>query len=97
MKILRAAGFDPTTGTMALNSFFLGLNGYLLAAGEPIVFREIPEPKIFPALSPEATNELSNVSSSVWEFESDAIFKHHLEFLLAGVVSTLNSLGKKLI
>lgn len=89
LKILRIAGIAPTAGVMALNSFFVGLNGFLLAAGEPIVFREIPEPVSFPVLSSEAMSEFANVSPHVWEFSSDTIFMHHLEFLLEGMASTL--------
>lgn len=85
IRVMLANGFTHERGAMALNSFFFGLNGYLLAAGAPPVFREIPEPAHLPEINSEHMKELSKIPATVWNFASDTIFHRHIAFLLAGV------------
>ncbi|MEI6806205.1 MAG: hypothetical protein WCK49_06840 [Myxococcaceae bacterium] len=63
------------------------MNGFLLAAAEPTVFRDVPEAKTFPELSPEATKQFEAIQQSFWDISSEEAFTNHLNFLLKGVVS----------
>ncbi len=90
IKVMVTNGFTHEKGAMILNSFFFGLNGYLLAAGEPTVFRDIPEATQLPNLETKSQGELEKIPTKVWDFASENIFKKHLEFLLAGVAQFLH-------
>jgi AcrR family transcriptional regulator len=82
LAALTEAGFSLEAAASGLNSFFFALNGYLLAAGEPVVFREIPEPTSFPELGPQAAAIFSKVPAKVWDLPSEESFLRHVEFLL---------------
>jgi AcrR family transcriptional regulator len=90
LAMLIKAGLTPEDAASALSSFFYALNGYLLAAGAPVVFHEVPEPSSFPAMNPEAASVFALVPNSVWDLTSEATFMRHLNFLLDAVAASLS-------
>ncbi len=70
LETLTLAGFSSKKAAQTLNSFFFALNGYLLAALEPFVLREIPEPSEMPQTKFAVLNQ---IPATVWEFGSEKI------------------------
>ena len=89
IRVMVSHGFTYERGAMAINSFFFGMNGYLLAAGEPSVFREVPEATQLPDVAEGPLSELTKIPAAAWDFASDHLFDQHVEFLLAGVEQLL--------
>ncbi len=88
---LGEAGFSPVGRARAVSSFFTALNGFLLAAGEPALFRDVPERRQLPLpeLSEPAAAALRAVPPEAWVLSSDEAFQAHLELVLDGMEAAL--------
>jgi TetR/AcrR family tetracycline transcriptional repressor len=88
---LRKAGFGPLDGARVATSFFVALNGFLLAAGRPLLFSEVPEPgaDARSGSSPQALRALAEVPPDAWNLSSDDAYAAHVAFLLDGVTAAL--------
>lgn len=87
LKSLVATGLPTHKAASLLSSFFFALNGYLLAAGKPFLFAEIPEPDEREVLNTDAHSILNTVPAKVWNLTSQRSFEDHVEFLLNGLAS----------
>jgi AcrR family transcriptional regulator len=86
---LQAAGFTPAASARAMSSFICSLNGYLLAAGAPALFRDLPEPAIDDYRFDEGRALLGDIPLEAWVLTSDAAFEFHVTMLLDGLQAAL--------
>ena len=91
IDVMDRGGFDPLGGARAVTSFFVALNGFLLAAGRPLFFADVPEPSAesMTGLSAQTRTALSAVPSEAWILASDEAYEAHVAFLLNAVAATL--------
>ena len=91
--VMGRAGFDPLEGARATTSFFVALNGFLLAAGRPLFFADVPEPSAesMTGLSPQTLAALHTVPPEAWNLASDEAYQAHVAFLLDAVAAALGS------
>ena len=86
---LQAAGFGAAASAQALSSFFTALNGFLLAAGDPAVFRDVPEAQVDDATLRAAGDAVAAVPTQAWLLTLDDAFEFHLTVLLDGLQAAL--------
>ena len=90
---LQEAGFTPAASARAMSSFICSLNGFLLAAGAPALFRDLPEPAIDDYPFDEARALLGDIPTEAWVLTSDAAFEFHVTMLLDGLQAALERGG----
>ncbi|MGZ4198616.1 MAG: TetR/AcrR family transcriptional regulator, partial [Thermoleophilia bacterium] len=90
---LQAGGFTPPASARAMSSFICSLNGFLLAAGVPALFRDLPEPALGDYPFDEARALLGEVPVEAWVLTSDAAFEFHVAMLLDGLQAALRRDG----
>ena len=76
-----------------MSSFICSLNGFLLAAGVPALFRDLPEPAFDDYPFDEARALLGEIPAEAWVLTSDAAFEFHVAMLLDGLQATLERGG----
>lgn len=86
---LQAAGFTPAASARALSSFLCSLNGFLLAAGTPTLFRDVPEPELEEYGFDVTGAVLAGIPPDAWVLTSDAAFEFHVALLLDGLQAAL--------
>jgi len=89
LERLQAAGFAPAASARALSTFFTALNGFLLAAGDPVVLRDVPEPQVDEAALAAAGEAFGAVPSQAWLLTPGEAFEFHLTVLLDGLEAAL--------
>ncbi len=90
---LQAGGFTPAASARAMSSFICSLNGFLLAAGVPALFRDLPEPALGDYPFDKARALLGEVPVEAWVLTSDAAFEFHVAMLLDGLQAALRRDG----
>ncbi len=86
---LQNAGFGAAASAQALSSFFTALNGFLLAAGDPAVFRDVPEAQVDEATLQAAGGAFATVPTQAWLLTLDEAFEFHVTVLLDGLEAAL--------
>jgi AcrR family transcriptional regulator len=86
---LQTAGFSATASARALSSLFTALDGFLLAAGEPAVLRDVPEAHADGPALEAAGAALAAVPAQAWLLTPDEAFDFHLLVLLDGLEAAL--------
>ena len=89
LERLQGAGFGPATSAHCLSTFFTALNGFLLAAGDPAVLRDVPEGQVDEAALEAAGEAFAAVPPQAWLLTPDEAFEFHLTVLLDGFEAAL--------
>jgi AcrR family transcriptional regulator len=90
---LQAGGFTPAESARAMSSYMCSLNGFLLAAGAPALFHDLPEPALGDYPFDEARALLGEIPVDAWVLTSDAAFEFHVAMLLDGLQAALEHGG----
>ncbi len=87
---LQEAGFTPAASARAMSSFICSLNGFLLAAGAPALFRDLPEPAIDDYRFDGGRAPLGDIPLEAWVLTNDAAFEFNVTMLLDGLQAALD-------
>jgi len=89
--VMAEAGFAPVARARAISSFFTALNGYLLAAGVPAFFRDVPEQALekLPEMDPGVAEAFAEIPANAWSLSSDEAYEAHARVVIAGLAGLL--------